>query len=75
MTFERSYRAAPLSFNEACAELRDGAGTQFDPELALLFVEHATAGLITSASDAAQQAGSPVGSAAAAGSKVAVGGV
>jgi HD-GYP domain-containing protein (c-di-GMP phosphodiesterase class II)/CHASE2 domain-containing sensor protein len=55
MTFERSYRAAPLSFGEACAELSNGAGTQFDPELALLFVEHATPGLITSAWDAAQE--------------------
>jgi hypothetical protein len=49
MTFERSYRDAPLSFDEACAELNQGAGSQFDPELATLFVEHASPDLITRA--------------------------
>ncbi len=49
MTFERFYREAPLSFEEACAELVDGAGSQFDPQLAPLFVEHAVPELITSA--------------------------
>lgn len=42
MTFERSYRPQPLSFEEACAEVLAGAGTQFDPELARVFVDHAT---------------------------------
>lgn len=53
MTFERPYRAAPLSFEEACAEVADGAGSQFDPQLAALFVKHATPELITSAQESA----------------------
>jgi len=42
MTFERSYRPEPLSFEGARAEIAEGAGTQFDPELAQVFVEQAT---------------------------------
>lgn len=42
MTFERSYRPKPLSFDEASVQISAGAGSQFDPELARLFVERAT---------------------------------
>ncbi len=38
MTSDRPYRAA-LSLHEALAELRDGAGTQFDPALVSVFDE------------------------------------
>ena len=38
MTHHRSYRA-PRSPEEACAELVDAAGTQFDPEITQLLVE------------------------------------
>ncbi len=42
MTFERSYRPQPLSFEGACAEITAGGSTQFDPDLARVFVEQAT---------------------------------
>lgn len=38
MTSERSYRK-PLSENEVLAEIRNNAGSQFDPEIARVFVE------------------------------------
>jgi HD-GYP domain-containing protein (c-di-GMP phosphodiesterase class II)/GGDEF domain-containing protein len=38
MTHGRPYRE-PLSVEDACRELVDGAGSQFDPEIAQLFVE------------------------------------
>jgi HD-GYP domain-containing protein (c-di-GMP phosphodiesterase class II)/GGDEF domain-containing protein len=38
MTHQRSYRDA-LSSEEACQVIVDGAGTQFDPEIAQVFVE------------------------------------
>lgn len=41
MTEERTYRA-PMSQNEAIAEIRKYAGTQFDPILALEFIEMIT---------------------------------
>lgn len=53
MTFERPYREVPLTFGEACAELEDGAGSQFDPRLARLFAEHAVPGIVASAQEAA----------------------
>jgi len=46
MTFRRPYKAAPLNFEEACHEVLDNAGTQFDPELARLFVESADPDII-----------------------------
>ena len=39
MLSQRVYREVPLSKDDALAELRDCAGTQFDPELVQLFVE------------------------------------
>jgi HD-GYP domain-containing protein (c-di-GMP phosphodiesterase class II) len=56
MTFERPYRETPLEFEEACAELTDGAGSQFDPRLARLFAEHAVPELIASARESASEA-------------------
>lgn len=41
MTAERPYRKNPLSFDEAVAEVRRMAGTQFDPRLCGPFVEAA----------------------------------
>jgi len=46
MTHERRYREVPLGFHDACQELLNEAGTQFDPELARLFVRHATPDLV-----------------------------
>jgi len=56
MTFERPYRETPLRFEEACAELTEGAGSQFDPRLARLFAEHAVPELIASAQESASEA-------------------
>ena len=39
MTSERPYRRQPLSLEEAIAELRANAGTQFDPRLVEVLVE------------------------------------
>ncbi|MBN2705928.1 MAG: response regulator [Deltaproteobacteria bacterium] len=39
MTSQRPYRL-PLSLDEALAELRNGAGRQFDPELVAVFLKH-----------------------------------
>jgi putative nucleotidyltransferase with HDIG domain len=39
MTSSRPYRPAPLSSEAATAELRAGAGTQFDPEVVEVFVQ------------------------------------
>ena len=55
MTFERTYRDAPLVFEEACAELDSGAGSQFDPQLAAVFVKHAGPELIAEAQAAATE--------------------
>jgi len=49
MTFRRPYRDRALSVEEACEELRQNAGTQFDPELVRLFVEHVTPELVEEA--------------------------
>ena len=38
MTSDRPYRAA-LPFEKAIEEVRDGAGTQFDPVVAGIFIE------------------------------------
>ena len=38
MTSERSYRK-PMSENEALAQIRNNAGSQFDPEISRIFVE------------------------------------
>ena len=46
MTFRRPYKVAPLNFEEACQEVLDNTGTQFDPELARLFVESADPDII-----------------------------
>ena len=44
MTTDRPYRGA-LSFEEACAELEQGAGSQFDPEVVAAFLRLAPAAL------------------------------
>jgi HD-GYP domain-containing protein (c-di-GMP phosphodiesterase class II) len=49
MTSPRRYRPAAMSFEEALAEIERGAGGQFDPELARLFVRYATPELIREA--------------------------
>ncbi len=46
MTEKRPYRQA-LCAEDALAELRRNAGTQFDPELVELFVEVVSAGAAT----------------------------
>jgi diguanylate cyclase (GGDEF)-like protein len=46
MTTDRPYRKA-MSFEDACAELERGAGTQFDPEIVAAFVKLAPAALET----------------------------
>ena len=45
MTTQRSYRA-PLTLEQAAAVLRDEAGKQFDPKLALIFVKQLRSGAI-----------------------------
>jgi putative nucleotidyltransferase with HDIG domain len=51
MTSCKTYRE-PLSFEEALSEIREGAGTQFDPTVARLFVELAQRGVIEVVRDA-----------------------
>ncbi|MBM3476361.1 MAG: CHASE2 domain-containing protein [Armatimonadetes bacterium] len=46
MTYRRPYRDRAMSFDEACQELLRNAGTQFDPELARLFVSEAPPDII-----------------------------
>ena len=55
MTFRRPYRDRALTFEEACEELTRNAGGQFDPDLARLFVEHATPELIRQAREGDRQ--------------------
>jgi HD-GYP domain-containing protein (c-di-GMP phosphodiesterase class II) len=49
MTSPRRYREAALTFTEARAEITREAGAHFDPELARLFVRHATPELLAQA--------------------------
>jgi len=49
MTSPRSYRLVAMTFEEALAEIEREAGTQFDPELARLFVRYATPELVQDA--------------------------
>ena len=41
MTSTTSYKI-PISFEDALAELKNNAGTQFDPDLVKIFVENIT---------------------------------
>jgi len=57
MTHERRYREVPLNFHEACQELLNEAGAQFDPDLARLFVRHATPELVARPTGMTEMAG------------------
>jgi len=46
MTSPRRYRPQAMTFEEACNEIARGAGGQFDPQLARLFVRYATPELL-----------------------------
>jgi len=39
MTSDRPYRAKKLTFAEACAEIQNNSGTQFDPYIASVFIK------------------------------------
>jgi putative nucleotidyltransferase with HDIG domain len=60
MTYGRPYRKAPMTFYETCQEILNGAGTQFDPELARTFGYNASPELVREACAAAVAAPSPL---------------
>jgi diguanylate cyclase (GGDEF)-like protein/PAS domain S-box-containing protein len=61
MTSERPYRKEPLPTEQAIAELRKCAGSQFDPELVEIFVETVRSGPVVEDGEAGQSPGEPSG--------------